>query len=126
MKPGILVIEDDRPVAEALATVLGDEFDVTIADDGLAAWHLLARSYSPDLVLLDLKMPNMGGCELLRKIRAHSQHATLPVALITSDRLHAETCPSCKEFATHVLLKPFELEKLERLVEGYSLKRASG
>jgi two-component system phosphate regulon sensor histidine kinase PhoR len=70
MKPRILVAEDDPGVAYMLAMALtGADFEVEHARDGQAAWAAF-QSRRPDVVLSDIRMPNMDGVELLRKIKA--------------------------------------------------------
>jgi two-component system phosphate regulon sensor histidine kinase PhoR len=70
MRPRILLVEDDRSVAYMLAMALtGANFEVEHARDGEAAWAAF-QDQRPDVVLSDIRMPNMDGVELLRKIKA--------------------------------------------------------
>jgi two-component system, OmpR family, response regulator len=124
MKPGILVVEDDRDLAEALATILSSEFSVHVAHDGLAAWQILTEGFAPRLVLLDVMMPKMSGCELLKRVRSNRAMANLAVALLTADKPHVDTCVSCQTQATRILLKPFEYEDLESLMKEFARKLA--
>ena len=66
----ILVVDDDRPVAEMIAEVLADEgYRVQLARDGPSALAAIVAQV-PDLVLADLVMREMSGLELLHAIRA--------------------------------------------------------
>lgn len=63
-----------------------DGYAVAAVPDGLAALRYLAGSPSPDLILLDLRMPGMDGRQVLREQRARPALATIPVALLSSER----------------------------------------
>jgi len=65
----ILVVEDDMPIRNLYKEELIDEgYDVVTAPDGVAGYELF-RKEKPDLITIDIKMPNMNGLELLDKIR---------------------------------------------------------
>ncbi len=65
----ILVVEDDMPIRNLYKEELLDEgYEVVTAPDGVAGYEMF-RKEKPDLVTIDLKMPNMNGLELLDKIR---------------------------------------------------------
>ena len=77
----ILLIEDDLMIQDALGYSLEREgFVVVPAVDGLEGLRL-ARELSPDLVLLDLMLPGMGGLEVCREIRRHS---TVPIVILSA------------------------------------------
>ncbi|OQA22170.1 MAG: Sporulation initiation phosphotransferase F [Actinobacteria bacterium ADurb.Bin346] len=65
----ILVVEDDMPIRNLYKEELIDEgYDVVTAPDGVVGYELF-RKEKPDLITIDIKMPNMNGLELLDKIR---------------------------------------------------------
>ena len=79
----VLVAEDDAGTRTGLATVLREEgYEVDEAEDGLIAWSLV-RASPPDLVLTDLDMPNLGGSELIIRIRAHYPH--IPIIVLSAE-----------------------------------------
>src|SRR5215813_13925806 len=92
----VLIVEDDADVREMLATLLSTEgFYAVIAEDGLEALHLLrtVRHRAPDLpclVLLDLKMPRLGGGEFRRAQLDDPLVATVPVAVMSGAQDLAE------------------------------------
>ena len=63
--------------------------DVTVSPDAAAAWEALAQR-RPDLVLLDVNLPGASGLDWLRRVRAATEHAGLPVALYTHWGLPAD------------------------------------
>lgn len=114
----IVVIEDNVMAANLYQTALTrDGYRVEVAPDGEAGLAAIARS-SPDLVLLDLMLPKVDGFEVLRRIRATPDLATLPV-IITSN---AYTAPRLEELrqagATQIVTKsslsPKELARVVR------------
>src|SRR5690242_19383971 len=81
--PRVLVVEDSRTQAEHLAQVLaGEGYRVDVAGDAAEAIRR-ARSEPPDLVLLDMILPDMNGLEVLRIIKARSDEEFVPVILLS-------------------------------------------
>jgi CheY-like chemotaxis protein len=86
----ILVVDDDRDVREALVEVLSEAgYSVSAASDGSEALAVLANTPRPDVILLDLMMPNMNGFEF-RERQLHSAHADIPVVILTADARASE------------------------------------
>ncbi|MFO0681009.1 MAG: response regulator [Sandaracinus sp.] len=108
--PRILVVDDEQVIREILADFLAMEgFDVRTAEDGSAALVELSRS-SYDLVLSDLKMPNMGGLELLQAIQKHTPNV---VTVIMTGFGTVETAiDAMKKGAYDYILKPFKVEEV--------------
>jgi len=68
-KPAILIVDDDRMIRESLAAALFDTgYTVRLAIEGASALAEL-RDFKPDVLVSDLNMPGMGGCELLSIVR---------------------------------------------------------
>lgn len=111
----VLIVDDDEDVRDAVAAVLRREgHDVDMAADGAAGLEALARRL-PDLVLVDVTMPNMSGHELTREIRRRHGDA-LPVVMLSGapeERVRA----AAGEGRVHGWVgKPFELEELTSTV----------
>src|SRR5258707_8187492 len=80
----ILVVEDAPICREPIVSALRLKgFDAIGAADGRKALDLIAAT-KPDLVLLDIVMPNMNGWEMLRELRTNPKHAAMPVILLTA------------------------------------------
>jgi two-component system OmpR family response regulator len=104
----VLVIEDDAAVGDVVATVLADEgYGVRTASNGRMALSLLS-AWPPDLLVLDLCMPDMDGWTF-RLAQRESGFANLPVLVLTAAQVpegyHAA-------LDAPVLKKPFDLEDL--------------
>lgn len=108
--PRILVVDDEKVIREILADFLSLEgFWVRTAEDGSAALVELSRQHY-DLVLSDLKMPNMGGLELLQAISKHTPNV---VTIIMTGFGTVETAiDAMKRGAYDYILKPFKVEEV--------------
>jgi DNA-binding response OmpR family regulator len=84
-KKKVVCIEDDRTMIELVETLLGLKgFDVTGAVGGRAGLDAMRR-IKPDLVLLDLMMPDMDGEEVYRRMKADDELKDIPVIILTAD-----------------------------------------
>ena len=82
----ILIVEDDRELAEFVARGLrAERFAVDLAANGREGESYI-NSYSYDLLVLDLMLPQLSGTELLRRVRR--SHSALPVLVITARDAH--------------------------------------
>ena len=83
----VLVVEDDQSLRRMYRTVLGLEgFFVVEAEDGLQALHYIEQ-HPPDLVILDLMLPTVGGLVVQQEIAAHAHTRSIPIVIVTgSDR----------------------------------------
>jgi CheY-like chemotaxis protein len=107
-RPRILVVEDNDALRENLAECLdGEGYQVSEARDGHAALALLEAGPLPDVVLIDMMMPGMGGTELVSRIRAEPRLAGLRLVLSTGMAPPSETVA-----ADAVLTKPFGMAEL--------------
>ncbi len=82
----VLVVDDEPDVRLIARLVLhADGFDVREADNAAAALAELQVGDPPDVLLLDIRMPGIGGWELLQRLRADPATARLPVVVFTAD-----------------------------------------
>lgn len=80
----ILVVEDEEAMRTALSDMIGFEgFTILGAKDGVEGLAL-ARAEHPDLILLDILMPNMDGLEMLRELRADEWGRKVPVIVLSN------------------------------------------
>jgi CheY-like chemotaxis protein len=114
-KRRIVVIDDDDGIREVLdLTLTAEGYDVETAESGAAGLALLAR-WRADLVIADLKMPEIDGVEFCRAY-ARSGEGVRPVILMSAMPAHAldHEVPGVVEFVT----KPFDIEPFLELVAG--------
>ncbi|MBE9206923.1 response regulator [Nostoc sp. LEGE 06077] len=106
----ILVVEDDALNAYALTAVLTNQnYAVEVASDGETAWDLI-QTYSYDLILLDVILPNLDGISLCRQIRSHGWQ--MPILLLTGRDSSHEKAIGLDAGADDYVVKPFEQEEL--------------
>lgn len=80
----VLIAEDEPHIVESLSFVLGREgFDVSAVLDGEAVVERI-REQRPDIVILDLMLPQINGFEVLKRIKADASLASLPVVILTA------------------------------------------
>ncbi len=105
----ILVVDDTRNVQTMLSDFLsGQDYEVLVASDGYEAIEAL-RSASPDLVLLDIMMPNMDGYQFITQLRRSS---SIPVIMITAKQQEADIIRGFDLGADDYITKPFRLREL--------------
>ena len=114
----ILLVDDNRDAAQALRLLLeADGHEVRVAGDGASGLEL-ARSYRPEVVLLDIGLPKMDGYETARRIRSDpALESTILVAVTGYGQLHDRARASASGFHHH-LVKPVEFSELQRLLHG--------
>lgn len=116
--PTILVVEDDSALQPLLVALLEDEHYRTLtASTGAEALEHLAAT-PPDLVLLDLRLPDIDGYELCQRIRA-SQGPQLPILMLSANRDPRDVIQALRVGATDYLRKPFDTEELLLEIRGY-------
>ncbi|MEN9723142.1 MAG: hypothetical protein RJB38_1128 [Pseudomonadota bacterium] len=115
----ILIADDSKLVREMLSEPLKAKgYAVEEFPDGASAWEQLASGgFVPDLCLLDVNMPQMGGLELCEKMRSDSRFAQIPVVMIT-----AQVAPELKAQAKTLgvrawVLKPVVPERILAAIE---------
>lgn len=96
----IAIIEDDSVINQMYRMKFeADGFDVQVADNGRSGIEMV-KEFEPDLILLDLQMPEMTGDEALKKIRAQPWGKSIPVIVLTN--LGVEESPKVlKELTIH-------------------------
>lgn len=112
----VLIVEDDRATGELLATVFNDEQGYRAVRVGTAneALNALAETV-PDLLVVDIQLPDMSGIELYDRVRADPRLRALPVVFETgAGREHAQELRD-RGVATYIR-KPFDLDELVRFV----------
>lgn len=104
----IAIIEDDSVINQMYRMKFeADGFEVQVADNGKSGVEMV-ESFAPDLILLDLQMPEMNGDEALKKIRAQPWGKSIPVIVLTN--LSIEESPVVlKELRIHSYIVKAEL-----------------
>ena len=108
-KPLVLVVEDDRPVRNLIVTTLkSHDYRYLTAENGKNA-IMEASSHNPDIVLLDLGLPDIDGTEVITNIRGWSN---MPIIVISARSEDSDKITALDAGADDYLTKPFSVEEL--------------
>ena len=123
-KSKILIIEDDLDVAEMLNAyfrVQGyDVFTVNWGEDGVRS----CQTVHPDLVILDIRLPDIDGYEVARRLRGDRRTADIPIIFLTEKRDRSARLQGLELGADDYITKPFDVQELRLRVRN-ALKRVS-
>lgn len=108
-KPMILVVEDDKPIRNLIAATLKmHDYKFITAENGAGA-VLEASSHNPDIMLLDLGLPDMDGVDVIKRIRSWSD---MPIIVISARSEDRDKIDALDSGADDYLTKPFSVEEL--------------
>lgn len=108
-KSKILVVEDDKPIRNLITTTLDTQnYHYIVAENGAQA-ILAATSHNPDIILLDLGLPDMDGIEVIKKVRSWSM---LPIIVISARSEDDDKISALDAGADDYLTKPFSVAEL--------------
>lgn len=115
MRQHVLVVDDDEAIRESIRILLEDEYDVSIAKDGVQAIEFLEKSERPSIVLLDYGMPRLDGVGVLKKALADpvmsSRNAFIMVTAYRENN-QPEMVQFCHDHAIPLVPKPFEIDQI--------------
>ena len=116
----VLIVDDDRMNLVTAQNFLAEEYKVVGVNSGKLAFKYLEK-HQPDLILLDIFMPVIGGFEIMEELREHKEWSKIPVIFLTADR-KTETEAKCFEMGAYdFITKPFEprimLNRIRRTIE---------
>ena len=103
----ILVVDDEPQNIRILREILKGEYRVVAATDGAMALSL-AESQLPDLIMLDIVMPDLDGFEVLRRLRSRTRTAAVPVVFVTSKGEISEKMDGYESGASDYVTKPLD------------------
>ena len=119
----ILLVEDEADLAELVSYNLRRVgFEVDIARDGAAALRR-AVDLPPDLVLLDLMIPQISGIQVAKQLRTNPKTATVPIVMLTAKSEESDQISGLQVGADDYITKPFSMAVLQARVEAI-LRRA--
>ena len=109
----VLIVEDDRKLRELYRSALRNAgFEVAAVEDGTDALYRI-EDWTPDVVVLDLALPRLGGRDLLRELKARRATRGIPVIIVTgTDASDLQPGPS-----TRILQKPIDTDVLLRVID---------
>jgi CheY-like chemotaxis protein len=115
----ILVVDDNPDVLTSLKVGLEDvsgEYQILMAEDGKKCLEILKNNTKPDIILLDIMMPQMSGWEVFDRIKENPSWKTIPIVFLT-----ARTDRTAKNAGSFLgddyIQKPFDISDLKKRIE---------
>ncbi len=106
-KSTILIVDDQPVIIRALSKLLKDDYRVLAATNGKKALDIANGDQQPDLILLDINMPEMGGYEVCRGLKSHESTKDIPVIFVTARNEDGEEEKGFLLGASDYIVKPF-------------------
>ena len=110
----ILVCDDEEGIRESFKLILNDFYHLKFATHGFEALEMLKAGLTPNLMLLDIKMPKLHGMEILKQIKALKP--TLPVIIVTGYQSVEMAQEALKNGAADYIPKPFDSKEILKVV----------
>lgn len=115
----VLLIDDDRLIVMLLKDVIkAAGYAIESASMGEEAWEKIQNSH-PDLIVLDIMLPEISGFELARRVKADEKLKGIPIIMLTGLRSPSDVADAKLSGAVEVLLKPLPPEKLIERIKFY-------
>jgi DNA-binding response OmpR family regulator len=119
----ILIIEDEPDIATTIKYALEqEEYWVAVAHSGEKGLEKAMRE-NPDLVILDLKLPNLPGEEVCRQLRKNEKTENMPIIMLTAKDLEVDKIIGKVIGADFYMTKPFDVEELLGKIRGIFKER---
>lgn len=116
----VLIVEDEPPLARALAVTLrANRYEATVAHTGAAGLDAVAN-WHPDLIVLDLGLPDLDGMEVLRAVRAWS---SVPVVVLSARQTSDDKVEALDAGADDYVTKPFGMDELLARIRAAARRR---
>jgi PleD family two-component response regulator len=111
----IMAVDDSTETLLLISIILRDDFDVRLCNGSNVAFSMLER-YKPDLILLDVEMPEMNGFEFMEKFKKKYPYSDVPVIFVTSHRTEDAVTLAARAGAKGYVGKPFTSDILRSKV----------
>jgi putative two-component system response regulator len=116
----ILIVDDTETNIDILVDILGEEYDVAVAMDGESALETVEEE-PPDLILLDIMMPDIDGFEVCKRLKGNPETANIPVVFLSALTETEEKRKGIALGAIDFITKPFEVSEIQTKVKKHLL-----
>jgi len=117
MKKKILVVDDEITIRTLLVRFLSTKYEVYAKNDGMEGLNWLQDGNIPDLMIVDLEMPNIDGYEFIKNVRSSGLFNDIPLMMLSGVDSSAERVKCLKMGAHDFMIKPFNPEELDIKIE---------
>lgn len=113
MKKRILILDDKETIGKVLMMYLATEYDCTWFDNPLKGLDWMRQGNIPDLIISDIRMPEMRGDEFLEYLKHNELFKQIPVVMLSSEDSTSERIRLLEEGAEDYIVKPFNPQELK-------------
>ena len=121
MKKRILILDDKETIGKVLMMYLATEYDCTWFDNPLKGLDWMRQGNIPDLIISDIRMPEMRGDEFLAYLKKDLMFASVPVVILSGEDSSTERIRLLQEGAEDFIIKPFNPMELKIRIKKYSI-----
>lgn len=107
MKKSILIVDDKESIAKVISFYLASEYNFTYFENPVKALAWLQQGNMPDLIISDIRMPEMMGDKFLSYLKANELFKSIPVVMLSSEDSTSERIRLLEEGADDYIVKPF-------------------
>lgn len=115
----ILIVDDSPENTQYLAQALIENYEIVVANSGKDALALLQQVPIPDMILLDLSMPDMNGYEVCKQIQLEETTMTIPIIFLTTLGNPENEADGLQSGAVDFISKPFDLPSVEKKIKNH-------
>ena len=119
----VMIVDDNPSNREICNDILCDDYRIVLAENGTQALELISQS-PPDVILLDIVMPDISGLEVAESIRTNPETADIPIIILSGKGMSADITDGLK-FAEDYVVKPFDIEELLARVRSMARLKAA-
>lgn len=117
MKKNIYIVEDNEDIRDLIGYILiGDDYNVTMCPDA-SSFAEAIKTGQPDVIVLDIMLPDGNGIEICKQLKADQQYANIPVILMSANAHKKEVFK--ESHAEDFISKPFNIDDFQSRVESY-------
>lgn len=119
MAKTIYIVDDNADIVYSIKdglSLLNPDFQFESANSSTEALLKIHTYKAPDLIILDIMLPDMSGLDLAEKLRSHPELKKTPILFLTA-KIDDSTRKKARFLSKHFLNKPFEIEELNKLVK---------
>ncbi|MEI7907119.1 MAG: response regulator transcription factor [Bacteroidota bacterium] len=113
----LLIVDDEPAIRLLLKQFFMKRYNVILLDGGKQAVEWLDANTAVPVIVLDLNMPEIGGFEVIKKVRASAHHSAAPLIVLSSKESSADRIACLRAGADDYVVKPFNPEELDARID---------